>query len=80
MKARAVALRPPATSKTTPRSHVNRETWVSSSSATAANRLTAHGSKDHKCGGNYMPTIGERLVREEGIFNDFSADVVLERD
>jgi len=76
MKARAVALNPPATSRTTPRSHVNKDTSVSLEPEMQAIMLTAHRPENDQSGGDDVPAVREWLVGEESIVDDLSADVV----
>lgn len=93
MNANAVAESPPAISKTTPRSHVVSETTNQLCSyylyeaqvelrfdTVSSDRLTKHGRKDDKRSDNQMSSLRKRLVLEECLFDDFSADVVFQWD
>ena len=83
MKAKAVALKPPAISRTTPRSHVARET-ISRTSASSFDicnaRLTGHCREDNDNGNDHMSVLRERFFLEKIIFYNFSTHVVLKGD
>jgi hypothetical protein len=42
--------------------------------------LTAHGRKHQQAGDDDVPDPGEGLPLEEKVFDDFTADIVLQRD
>jgi hypothetical protein len=42
--------------------------------------LTAHGRKHQQAGDDDVPNSGEGLSLEEIVFDDFTADIVLQRD
>ena len=80
MKANAVALSPPAISRTTPRSQVINETthqlFLRNQGGTLGH--TSHGGENDRGSNDDMSSLGEWSILEEILFNDFSTDVILQ--
>lgn len=77
MNAKAEAERPPANSKTTPRSHVVRATTGIESIRRAKSHrkgLTTHGSKDDSGSYDYVTQLTEGLRLVKCFFNHFATD------
>jgi hypothetical protein len=53
---------------------------LDSPTATQKQRHTTHSREDDQAGDEHMPSLAEWLVLEEIVFDDFSADIVFERD
>ena len=41
---------------------------------------TGHGGENDRGSNDHMPSLGERPILEEILFNDFSTDVILQRN
>jgi hypothetical protein len=79
MKANAVALSPPAISSTTPRSHVINETTYQLCRGSKV-RHTGHSGENDRGSDDDMSSLGEWSILEEILFNDFSTNVILQRN
>jgi hypothetical protein len=80
MKANAVALSPPAISRTTPRSQVINETthqlFLRHQGGTLGR--TRHGGENDRGSNDHMPSLREWSIFEEILFNHFSTNVILQ--
>jgi hypothetical protein len=82
MNANAVALSPPAISRTTPRSQVINETahQLFLRNQGGMLRHTGHSGEDHRGSNDDMPSLREWSILEEILFNHFSTNVILQWD
>ena len=82
MKANAVALSPPAISRTTPRSQVINETTYQLFLRYQAGTMghTGHSGENDRGSNDHMSSLGEWSVLEEVLLNHFSTDVILQWD
>jgi hypothetical protein len=79
MKAKAVALSPPAISRTTPRSQVINDT-IHQLCIRIEGGHTGHSGENDRGSNDHMPSLREWSILEEILFNDFSTNVVFQWD
>jgi len=82
MNANAVALSPPAISRTTPRSQVINETIHQLSRRYQGGTMghTGHSGENDRGSDDHMPSLGEWSILEEVLFDDFSTNIILQWD